>query len=246
MNSFSEIDLYIEERIPNRISLSPYQNQTNPFSELPGFLMELGLNAEHTGIVAFQLKQIVKSAVFHFPENIFWDFDFLIYRITTNSMSTSSFDNSIQLYSDKILQIFEIFGAHSPIKFRYIHDFIYGYDWLKWMLEKRQASDNTDPFGVDFLNYIYQRGLELVELIRKNDANYPELDGVYRNPFLFSRTTEEEILLHKDLSSVGQIPIEAWNKHATPKSDKNYSVIRLERSREMGICKNNLPGSHKI
>ncbi|TGL58139.1 hypothetical protein EHQ58_12210 [Leptospira ognonensis] len=246
MTSFSEIDFYLDRLYPNRLSLNPEKNVTNSFLQIESFLKPFGLTDEHLKLVAENTLLIVESAVFHFPENIFWDFDFLIFRLTENSLFSSDFKETFLTLSNQILKIFALFGAHSSIQFRYIHDLIYGYDWLKWMLEKRLLDENADPFGMPFLNYIHARGEELVCLIQKNDKDYPQIKGVYRNPFLFSRTSEEEIKLHKDLSSSGNIPIEAWSIIATPRSDKNYSMIRLERSKELGIGKNFLPGSHKI
>lgn len=246
MTTFSELDTFLDRIFPKRMSLNPNQKFVNSFVEIESSFNKLGLSNNQKLLLIRQTEQLINSAVRNFPENIFWDFDFLLYRITYNSFTSPSFDDSIILYSERLLKIFDLFGAHSPIKFRYIHDLIYGYDWLKWMLEKRQADEIIDPFGIHFLEYIYQRGLELISLIQKNDDNYPDLDGVYRNPFLFMRSTEEEIRLHLDLSSSKQIPIEAWSIDAVPKADKNYSLIRLERSKELGIGKNSLPGSHKI
>jgi|JI8StandDraft_1071087.scaffolds.fasta_scaffold05245_4 hypothetical protein len=246
MANFLEIDSFLNGLYPKRKSLNPKQEFVNPFVQLESSLAQLGLTAKQIDLMADHSFQIIKSAAHHFPENIFWDFDFLIYRLSANSLLRQTFEKSSAEYCTKLLRIFEIFGAHSPIKFRYIHDFIYGYDWLKWMLEKRKKNEKTDPFDDPFLDYIYSRGLELISLIEKNDADYPELDGVFRNPFLFLRSTEEEIELHKNLSVTNQLPIEAWSISAVPRHDKNYSLIRLERSKAMGIGKNSLPGSHKI
>ncbi|MDZ4725711.1 MAG: hypothetical protein SH817_06120 [Leptospira sp.] len=193
------------------------------------------------------LENLISAALYHFPENIFWDFDFFVFRMISNAMNSPlEFKANSTHITTKVIAIFELFGAHSKIKFRYVHDLLYGYDWLKWILEKKKVDDDTDPFGDQFLDYIYHRGLEIIELIDKNDTNYPNLGGIYRNPFLFSRSIEEEIQLHKSLSESGLIPIDAWDQNAIPKSDKNYSLLRLERAKELGIRTNSLPGSHKI
>lgn len=246
MISFSEIDVYLDRLYPNRLSLNPEKETTNSFVQIASYLKPFGLSDVQLEVIAESTLQIVESAVYHFPENIFWDFDFLVYRLTENSLSSQDFEETFKTLSNQILKIFSLFGAHSLIQFRYIHDLIYGYDWLKWMLEKRILDENADPFGMPFLNYIHTRGEELVCLIQQNDKNYPQIEGEYRNPFLFSRTSEEEIKLHRDLSASGQIPIEAWSMIASPRYDKNYSLLRLERSKLLGIGKNFLPGSHKI
>ncbi|MBF0238620.1 MAG: ATP-binding protein, partial [SAR324 cluster bacterium] len=33
----------------------------------------------------------------------------------------------------KMIMLQELFGIQSPLKFRYVHDFMYGYDWIKWV-----------------------------------------------------------------------------------------------------------------
>ncbi len=246
MMYFAKLDHFFSEKIPNRKSLNPKQPLVNSFEEIETNLKSLSLSEAQMKILAFQLERILISVFHHFPENIFWDFDFLIHRLAKNSLVSKDYNVGLNIYTNKLIAIFEIFGAHSPIKFRYIHDFVYGFDWLKWMLEKRTPTETEDPFGLDFLNYIHNRGLELVSLIQKNDTNYPDLEGIYRNPFLFVRSTDEEICLHQDLSESGKIPIEAWNVFAIPKHDLNYSQFRLERSKELGIDRNQLPGSHKI
>jgi hypothetical protein len=247
MTRFGRIDSFIDVGFPDRKSLCPSKACASRFSEIEKSLTDISLTEADLDLLCDSVERIIRTVVVHFPENIFWDFDFMIYRLAYNAKNNEyAFRDSLAVFTEKLVNIFSIFGANSPIKFRYIHDMIYGFDWLKWMLEKKEPKEDMDPYGMDFLNYIHARGLELIALIDKNDTDYPELDGNYRNPFLFSRSTSEEILLHKNLSDSSLLPIEAWNKDFMPKCDKNYSLIRLQRSKEMGISKNVMPGSHKI
>ncbi|MDF3818532.1 hypothetical protein P3G55_01395 [Leptospira sp. 96542] len=246
MNSFQKIENYLNEKEIERQSLNPNDTKLSDFNLIEISLSELQLNIEELDVLSDSIFSIVKAVVYHFPENIFWDFNFLVRQLAQISkFSSPNFFSTIRSLSIQIIRIFEIFGNHSKIKFRYIHDFIYGYDWLKWMLEKKKDTDDINPFGFDFLNYIESRGLELQALIDQNDSKYPMLNDEYRNPFLFIRTTEEEMNLHKELSRLHQIPIEAWDGFAVPKYDQNYSAIRLEVSKQLGIGKNKMPGSHK-
>ncbi|TGN14038.1 hypothetical protein [Leptospira ilyithenensis] len=246
MNPFSEIDRFVDLKYPSRRTLCPAKNQVTRFEEIGNQISDLLQNETNWKYSAEVTSKIVHSVMDHFPENIFWDFDYMIMKIVNNSIDPEQdFLQSMSLTAGKILNIFSIFGKNSAIKFRYIHDFIYGYDWLKWILEKKQPGDETDPYGVCFLDYIGHRGMEMISLVGKNDTNYPELNGEYRNPFLFSRSDEDEINLLTNLARSGNIPIEAWDRYANPKSDRNYSKIRLERSEQMGIQRNEMPGSHK-
>jgi hypothetical protein len=171
----------------------------------------------------------------------------LFYQILQESKNSKiGFEPKLSEFQNSLKSIFAIFGIHSSVKFRYIHDFIYGYDWLKWTLEKKGSLEIESPLGEPFLNYITNRGKELKNLIENNDKNYPELKEPFRNPFLFVRSTQEEEILHSNLSIEHLIPLEAWNLFAIPKSDKNYSEIRTKRALELGIDRNTMPGSHKI
>nr|MCU0824608.1 hypothetical protein [Leptospira sp.] len=193
------------------------------------------------------LISIVESIQFNFPHNIFFDIDYLSFEVINQCKSTNTdFLEQLDLKRKKLISIFELFGKDSKIKFRYIHDFIYGFDWLKWMLEKRNPMENQSPYGNDFLNYISSRGAELVLLIDQNDVKYPDLMEEYRNPFLFSRTPIEEEKLHRVLQETDSLPISSWDIFAIPKFDKNYSSIRTQTAHSLGIAQNHQSGSHKI
>lgn len=245
MNDFAEIDDLINQFIPNRAGLNPQTFIPNSFVNIRAKLEAFQFSSSDLDVLYDAYVQIVKSATKNFPNNIFWDFDLMSHSIASYFAKDKN-PESLFKYVDQYHSIFCIFGADSPVKFQYIHDFIYGYDWLKWMLEKRKPEEDKDPFGEDFLRYIYNRGLELVCLIQKNDQKYPELTEEYRNPFLFGRSPKEEILLHRTLSSDSLLPLDSWDVHAVPRADKDYSLIRLERSKALGIEKNQQAGSHKI
>ncbi len=249
MNFGQTIDNRLQSQAVQYLTLCSTNQKPTPFQSLFERLPEmdstwnpdwnLGLEA---GIVS-----ITEQILIDFPNNIFWDLDFLFLDLAKtfrNQMqqNETSFDNKIK----RICELFHLFGMHSPIKFRYVHDFIYGYDWYKWIMEKKLGNQNPDPFGFDFLDYIFQRGIELCQLIDENDKKYPNLEGQFRNPFLFSRNSFDEKKLMETLRDTNDLPILAWDWNSKPKFEKNYSKLRLEVANRLGLKENTQAGSHKV
>lgn len=173
-----------------------------------------------------------------FPDNVFWDLDTLIAVIWRGGLASAAPADDIAARCRHIADLMHLFGRHTPIRFRYLHDFSYGFDWTRWI--RKPAPDRTGgPFDWPFLRYLDKRGHELLDLIAADDAKYPKLaNGEVRNPFAFSREPADEIALHIDLAAHGEIPLEAWNINATPKCDRAYAEVRAARATELG-----LPGS---
>jgi hypothetical protein len=238
---------YLEPILRSKKTLSPKRKHAFDQSKFEESLRSFNLQNEEWNFVEDFLISIVESIQFNFPHNIFFDIDYLSFEVINQCKSTNTdFLEQLDLKRKKLISIFELFGKDSKIKFRYIHDFIYGFDWLKWMLEKRNPMENQSPYGNDFLNYISSRGAELVLLIDQNDVKYPDLMEEYRNPFLFSRTPIEEEKLHRVLQETDSLPISSWDIFAIPKFDKNYSSIRTQTAHSLGIAQNHQSGSHKI
>jgi hypothetical protein len=249
---FQELDIKINRLVRDRNSASPTKKGS---SLLTNIIEELKLDdSQNTSIESLYIimEGVVDSILENYPENIFWDLDFLasnmFTKIQEEETNTSKSKRAFYL-REKLQDIFELFGNKTAIHFRYIHDFIYGYDWCKWV---RSSEDPImdhllDPFGNCFLDSIKKRGLEILELIAKNDENYVSLDsGVYRNPFTFSRGTEDEIRLFRDLANTGDIPVPGWQVYGAVQFKKDYSLIRNNRAVTLGIHSNDLPGAHKI
>lgn len=242
-----DLETYLDKTIPHRKSLNKTQSKAINLPVLKTEIIKWELSKLELNFYENVVIEICNSIQDNFPQNIFYDLDYLFYQILQESKTSEiGFEPKLNEFQNSLNSIFTIFGIHSSVKFRYIHDFIYGYDWLKWTLEKKGSQEIESPLGEPFLNYITNRGKELENLIEGNDKNYPVLNEPFRNPFLFVRSTQEEEILHSNLSIDHLIPLEAWNLFAIPKSDKNYSEIRTKRALELGIDRNTMPGSHKI
>lgn len=180
------------------------------------------------------LGQIAQAQAYHFPENIFADLDTLAAHILRQACQATEplvyLDETCQL----IVDLHACFGCQSPINFRYSHDFIYGFDWAKWVRQDVAIRRNIGPFAMEFLHYLKVRAGELDQLISCNDKKYPALPpGQKRNPFSFVRTPQAETTLHRDLACSGHIPVQAWDINALCDWTQDFQQIRLNRAQQL-------------
>lgn len=219
-------------------SLAPDRAEATPLPELGERVLSDDVPEGAAFAFATALCAIVEAQLENFPENVFWDFDYAAERLMTEARAateTASAARRLSAASARIVALEEIFGTKSKIQFRYVHDFMYGFDWARWVqLDPCRAS--SGPFDEPFLAYMSGRGREITELIGRHDAKYPELPrGVARNPFGFSREPADEERLHKDLAERGLVPVEAWRMDATPTWNRPFSKLREERARALGL-----------
>jgi hypothetical protein len=153
-----------------------------------------------------------------FPGNLFWDLDLIAAAIVEQARGLQQLV-AIQHVSSQFARMAELqrlYGRSTAINFAYVHDFVYGYDWAKWVArEPSVQADVPEPFSPRFLAYMRARAHELLELIAADDAKYPTLvDDHARNPFPFSREPADEIRLHRELARRDLIPVPTWDAGA--------------------------------
>ncbi len=176
------------------------------------------------------LVDIVSATLEHFPENIFWDFDYLARSI--RGLEPAPRIEVAQL----IVGLNRRFGRTSVIAFRYAHDFLYGFDWARWAKKAPETRASIGPFAAVFLRSMDQRGRELEQLIAHNDSKYPQLPaGAARNPFEFSREPDDEFRLFSVLAERKLIPVPAWDREANLDFEPGYTRLRTETARELGL-----------
>ena len=196
----------------------------------------------------------------HFPENIFADVDFLTAallaqtrRPLTNSVGMLGANNStittaqdrerhsasetpdpslhLAALFDRVAALVQLYGCHSAIRFRYIHDFLYGFDWARWVYKDPLARSAIGPFDAEFLDYLQMRGTELLALIANGDRKYPPLaPDQWRNSFSFSRTPADEARLHLTLAIDGLVPVAAWDPQTQPTFNRDFHQLRQTRA----------------
>jgi len=171
-----------------------------------------------------------------FPDNLLFDYDYLAASMTghVRRRGRSWIDDAVP----RLVGLYELFGRDTPIRFRYTHDFVYGWDWAKWVRREPEARAATGPFDFAFLRAMDARGHELLSLIEPDDQEYHRLrDEGPRNPFPFSREPASELALHRDLARRGLVPVEAWRWDARPRWDRPFADLRVQRARALGLTR---------
>lgn len=223
LNLLASADALIDrDAFRGRLTLAPQREQARSL----GALFEALVPDEHPSAWLFAqgLSRCARAQLRAFPENLFWDFDALAGSLwaTLSQEREVAFGEATAL----IASLQPLYGSGSPIRFRYVHDFVYGYDWSKWVRRDSSRSAET-PFGLPFLRYSWRRGHELLALIAQDDKKYPKLrDGLPRNPFAFSREPDDEIRLFRRLAVEGSIPLKAWELDPKLVPDVDYYALR--------------------
>jgi hypothetical protein len=182
-----------------------------------------------------------------FPGNLFWDLDLIAVTIVAQACSLpqlAAIQHVAQQFG-RMAELQRLYGRSTAINFAYVHDFVYGYDWAKWVArEPSVQTDVPEPFAPRFLAYMRVRAHEMIELIAADDAKYPALVGDQaRNPFPFSREPADEIRLHRELARRDLIPVPTWDPDALSLDWKTrwqvpFQARRIEVARELGLMLN--------
>ncbi|NVB37586.1 ferrochelatase [Pseudenhygromyxa sp. WMMC2535] len=195
------------------------------------------------------LAQLALAELAAFPGNLFWDFDLPALALCQGVVAALDAGCSPAAARERLARRFSqasglqhLYGQATPINFSYVHDFVYGFDWAKWLArEPSLHAAPPGPFSATFLDYMDRRGHELLELIAADDHKYPHLDEhEARNPFPFSREPEAEIRLHRELARRDLIPAPAWDMDAleldwSTRWRVPFQDRRVEVARELGL-----------
>ena len=177
------------------------------------------------------MATIARAVAEHFPDNIYGDVDFLSAALVARFGDQPAAEAQLTVHCEQIAGLIALYGCHSAIRFRYMHDFLYGFDWARWVRKDPINRAATGPFDPVFLQYLYQRGGELLALIERGDAEYPPLaPDQWRNPFDFSREPAAEARLHRLLAAEELLPLAAWDIYARPSFDRDFHRLRRERA----------------
>ncbi len=237
-SGFETIDSWIASQNIICHSLNPTQPCAPTFQTLWERWQSAYPHAEESffEVYAGVILDFVQKQVRFFPENIFWDYAYLFQFVIEEALSAAQPLNVIAEYHKLLTDLLKIFGNEGNISFRYMHDFMYGFDWAKWVKKEPVCRKNTPPFHKDFLAYLLKRGKELEVLISQNDAKYHQIpEGSYRNPFVFSRNPKEEAHLLRTLAADGLLPVCAWEYGLPLQWQLPFAQLRQERALALGI-----------
>lgn len=179
------------------------------------------------------LGEVICAVADNFPDNIFWDIDYLACCLWQAGGAPAIGD-----FSRRVVSLCLGFGNKSKLRFRYAHDFLYGYDWARWVMRKPDERAGVGPFDPVFFDYLEGRQQALLELIASNDRKYSQLNGrEFRNPFSFIREPREESQLHYLLAQVDLIPLKAWRLDGERRWDLPFTELRAKLADRLGLSR---------
>jgi hypothetical protein len=209
-----------------------------PLEALGATLLSADGDAETSHLFATTLGKVALSLSECFPDNIFWDLDYVANALWTRACEADG-KAALGAWLDALIRLHQRFGVQSEIRFRYGHDFYYGYDWVRWVDRAPDERRRIGPFERSFLTSLYDRGGELLQAIEDDEAGYPRLPhGATRNTFPWSREPRHERLLFEDLAKRELLPLAAWEIDAQPRLFEPFSDWRKARAEALSIPPN--------
>lgn len=228
--------LEIEARIQcsrfGALSLDPGRRTASSPTELVSALAD-SRQLPHLASAASAVAEVQLRS---FPENLFWDFDFYLASVHRDASAASDYAGYLEEVTRITVGLMTLYGQQSVIRFRYVHDFMYGFDWARWVRRDPDVRSGIAPFGIDFLRRTENRGRDILTLIKADDDWYPKLaDGAARNPFPFSREPEQELSLYRLIAERDGVPVKAWQIDAQADSSRDFDALREDLAASLGL-----------
>jgi len=228
----AEVQARIEQRPLGALTLDPSRSSATSLTDLVSKLAD-SRQSPHLAAAALA---VAEAQLRSFPDNLFWDFDFYLASIHRHASATSDYASYLENVARITVGLMILHGQQSAIRFRYVHDFMYGFDWARWVRRGPRARREVEPFGLDFLRQTESRGRDIVTLIDADDDWYPRLaDGASRNPFPFSREPDDELPLYRLLAERGDVPVEAWRLDPRPDASRDFDALRQDAASSLGL-----------
>ncbi|RCJ38839.1 hypothetical protein A6769_07300 [Nostoc punctiforme NIES-2108] len=236
-HTFEFIDEMLAQQSVNLFSLNPQKILMTSFAELGNLIAEQNTDIQIITTIQQTLESIVRTQLENFPENIFWDFDFLVSSMLRQALTADEGAiNFLKTFSKKMISLTEMFGNKTEMRFRYVHDFMYGFDWARWVQKEPQNRAHVEPFSLVFFDYLLAKGKELLQRINHGQViSYKLCETGYRNPFTFSREPEDEYRLLTCLAEEQLIPVAAWNWNANPIWNRPFQDMRQQLALKLDI-----------
>lgn len=221
------------------LSLAPDRTHARSLVALGRALLEAEPEADPAACLAFAegLAAIALAMRDAFPRNLFGDLEHLAACLWRGAAAApAGAEAFLRQQCAGVAELQHLFGRATSIRFRYVHDFLYGFDWAKWVAREPAARGGVGPFSPEFLAVMNARGHELLDVIAEgHDRRYPPLpDARPRNAFGFSREPADELALHRHLAREGLLPVEAWRFDASPRWDRPFQALRREHAARLG------------
>ncbi|WP_392531851.1 hypothetical protein [Nostoc sp. C117] len=236
-HTFQFIDEILAQHSVNLLSLNPQKKLITSFAELGNLIAQQNIDIQIITTVQETLESIVNAQLKNFPENIFWDFDFIVSSMLRQALvADEGAVPFLKAFGEKMVSLTEMFGINTEIRFRYVHDFIYGFDWARWVQKEPQNRAYIEPFSLIFFDYLLAKGKELQQRISHGQSSsYKLCDTGYRNPFSFSREPKDEYRLLTYLAEEQLIPVAVWDWNTSPVWNKPFQEMRQQLALKLNI-----------
>ena len=173
-----------------------------------------------------------------FPDNLCCDLELVVTQALRRARADVDPTGAVGEQFTQMSRLQRLYGQDTAIRFRYVHDFLYGFDWAKWVGRDPDLRMHVGPFDPVFLDHLERRAHELTLLIADDDAVYGQIDPEHsRNPFPFSREPADELRLHRALAARGLVPVAAWDPDARPSWRRAYAALRVEQAAALGLSR---------
>ena len=219
-----------------RLSLAPGREAARSLATVARCLAAEAGNADGEVVAAWAegLRALSRTVDESFPENLFFDTEAL-----AGALLAAGVAGGVAPVAEAVtvlVELHRLFGCATTIRFRYVHDFLYGFDWAKWVQRCPEERAGVGPFDLPFLVAMRARGAELLALIEANDDTYPRLRGPgHRNPFGFSREPEDEARLFRALAEHDELPVPAFAFQGPWRWQRPYAELRERRAASLGL-----------
>ncbi len=217
-------------------SLAPARDAAHTLAELGDLVVgsEGASDPEGARAAAVALADLSDAIVEHFPENVFCDLDAVAGALAREARCSPAHAREV---GAGLVDLHELYGRSTTIRFRYVHDFLYGFDWARWVAAAPAERALEPPFGRAFVSYSLGRGRELLALIEADDAKYHRLAaGETRSPFPFRRDPDSEAAILRALAADGAVPVAAWEVEPLAEWDRPYARLREAKARALGLA----------
>lgn len=229
--SLRRLDEEIAAQVGEPRSLAPGRVRATAMVTLAEWLVG-GRSERWQQAFAAAMTDVVQAQLHHFPRNLYWDQDYLAAEMVRLAADPAD----LVCHVRQLQSLQARFGEHSPIRFRYLHDFSYGFDWARWVARDPVARYLLGPFSPPYLDDLLERGHEIECKIASGAPGFPPVPpGGARNPFPFSREPAHESRLLQDLAMSGLIPVRGWQTDARPRWQLPFGAHREARAQALAI-----------
>ena len=115
-NSFQVLDEILAQHVVKPLSLNPNQSIITSFTELEVKVIQQVSDVQVLKTIRDNLKKILNALLHNFPENIFWDFDFVVSSMLNQALLADAPIDVLDNFSNKIVLLMNMFGRESEIR----------------------------------------------------------------------------------------------------------------------------------